>query len=651
MPLPRAAWIGGITLLLALIYLGLFSTLGDRQIGLSIGVTVDKTNQMRVYWTVPGDKFGEDRKSIVPLKAGSGRYNLSINPRSRPFHFQFNSGVGIQGLVIHDIVVQRIGRKALRYSADDLAQRLLVLDMASDWSLKESALHFPDSDRRISFRFDNLDAGGRAGRLLIAASALGGIAFTLFVFLLLTRIDSSRGYWLRYIAVACTIPWWLSALEAHTTFSIFIWLKSVSGTLFTACLILILLRSNLTAFRSLSNVPLSPRLLLPLILVAAVFWIGINQIPQIYGYWSQQENLLVGFAAQRTHFESTYRENFRYRKNFIELNSEIKVTGLSTSPTHKIIVGRDGFMFEGRGHRRVVDDDVQMFDNISDYMGQHGLSDAELRQWAQVLQQRKSWLEAQDMPYLFVMAPTKDMIYEDMLPDRLLRHSGATRRFDQLIDYLTQHTDIAVLDLRPVLQKARAEHQYPEIYYRSDFHWNFFGAFFAYEAVIKAANAHFPKLNLKPLKLDDFAVDATPDWVHHRFMNTLGLDPERHRYEHYIRMQPHDRSRFPAQLLPETGVQDVHWGKSIEGKRPQTRDLNLIENTHGELDTLLILGDSFIEKTMLYFSVHAKKTLYQRAVLDFPLNAFREHKPQLVVQEILNMYLLRRPPTNPKRVR
>jgi len=639
-----------ITLLLTTIYFGLFAILGDRYIGVSMNVTVDHPNQMRIYWTVPGDSFGEDRKSIVPLKAGTERYNVSINPRSRPFHFQFNSGTDIAGFVIHDISVHRIGRKGQQYSAAALADRLMVLDMTGDWSLDANALRLPASERRISFRFDNLDAGKRAGRLLTAIWLLSGLCVALFGSYLLMQPPWRRTYWVRYLAIALSVPWWLPAVETALPFAGFIWLKAVSGTLLVACLSLVTYQLSTRKSQFFGDLTISPRALLPLILFPLVFWVAVKQLPQIYGYWSESPEGHA-FWDQRTAFESNYRDNFHYRKHLIELNAEVKVSGLATSPTHKVIVGRDGFMFEGRGHRRVVDDEVQMFDNISDYMGHQPLTRSQLDQWATSLLQRKSWLEKQGIPYLFVMAPTKDMIYADKLPGRLQRHSGATRRFDQLYNYLKQETQIAVLDLRPFLQKARGAHEYPEIYYRTDFHWNYFGAFFAYEAIVNAANDRFPELDLVPLTLSDFSIDSIPDWVHHRFMHTLGLDPERHRYEHYIRMQPKDRSRFPAQHLPETGVQDVHWGKYVAGERPETRELNLIKNTSGELDTILILGDSFIEKTILYFSVHARNTLYQRAVLDFPITAFRQHKPQLVIQEILNMYLLRRPPTNPDRVR
>lgn len=637
--------------LLVMLFCILYASLGSRSVGISLDLEVTKDNQMRVYWTTRGREFSEDRKGILPLKAGQADYNIAFSPKSRPFHFQLNSGEDIEGLTIKSLEVQRVGRKPMHYSAKALSERLLVLDIVGDSKVDDDGLSFDDSERRISFRFDNLDAGDKNNSLLTAAQALSGALLALLGWLLLRRVDKSKVYWLRYLAIALTLPWWLPLFELKLPFVGLIWLKSLSLTLFVVCVVLLWQRRRPFQLKPVNAPLFSARLFLPVIMFGTIIWLTLHQLPQVHGFWSQPGVSDIGFYELREKFEPFFRKNFKFRKHFIEINSEVKVTALATSPTHKVIVGRDGFMFEGRGHRRVVDDEVQMFDNISDYMGQQPLSDEELAHWAEVLQQRQQWLAQQGAPYLFVMAPTKDMIYEDKLPVRLRRHGGAHRRFDQLLEYLRANTSLPVVDLRPAIVKARAAHDYPELYYRSDFHWNYFGAFFAYEAIINAANAHFPTLNLQPLRLEDFSVDAIPDWVHHRFMHTLGLDPNRHRYEHYIRMQPHDRSRFPAQILPETGVQDVHWNKAADGQRPKTRQLNLVQNSTGELDTLLILGDSFIEKTILYFSVHAKKTLYQRAVLDFPLAAFDENKPQLVIQEILNMYLLQTPPSNPTKLR
>lgn len=65
---------------------------------------------------------------------------------------------------------------------------------------------------------------------------------------------------------------------------------------------------------------------------------------------------------------------------------------------------------------------------------------------------------------------------------------------------------------------------------------------------------------------------------------------------------------------------------------------------------LLVLGDSFSEKYFAYFSGHAKEAINFRLVYNFPPEPFLTFKPDLVVQETLNMYLLQPPHANPKEV-
>ena len=77
------------------------------------------------------------------------------------------------------------------------------------------------------------------------------------------------------------------------------------------------------------------------------------------------------------------------------------------------------------------------------------------------------------------------------------------------------------------------------------------------------------------------------------------------------------------------------------------------KNPDGTVPLMYIIGDSFIENTLAYFSLHGKETLNFRAVTEIPTTPFDKKAvmPDIVVQEILNMYLLRQPPTNPEDIK
>jgi len=64
-----------------------------------------------------------------------------------------------------------------------------------------------------------------------------------------------------------------------------------------------------------------------------------------------------------------------------------------------------------------------------------------------------------------------------------------------------------------------------------------------------------------------------------------------------------------------------------------------------------VIGDSFAEKMVGYFSAHAKTVYNYRTVSRFVTEPIKQYQPQIVVQELLSMYLLDKPPVNPPEIK
>ena len=81
--------------------------------------------------------------------------------------------------------------------------------------------------------------------------------------------------------------------------------------------------------------------------------------------------------------------------------------------------------------------------------------------------------------------------------------------------------------------------------------------------------------------------------------------------------------------------------------------IRVLTNTSGEekMQRLFVIGDSFAEKYVIYFSAHAAATYNFRTVFEFNPSVYQKYKPDLVVQEMLNMYLLNNPPRNPPEIK
>lgn len=373
---------------------------------------------------------------------------------------------------------------------------------------------------------------------------------------------------------------------------------------------------------------------------------------------NRARGLNTALKLSRETLEKTFVRNFHLRKKLLTLNAESKIFALGFSPTSKVIIGKEDWFFEGYGGRRVEKDIVRSFDNVTDYMGQNPFTESELEAWRIALEERYYWLKERDSDYIFVLAPTKALVYPEKLPERILKMKqklSRPTRYDQLIIYLREKSIVPVVDLREALLAAKKRNADIPLYYRTDFHWNYYGALLAYQAIIDGINTGYPQYALKAGQLEEFVLKEKTNWVHARFMNMVGLDPLRHQNETYFTFYPKPESKYSLIYdFDKKGISDYSLPK-IKAKKFGNAKYGVreIENPSGKMELMFIIGDSFIEKTLGYFSLHSKKVLNFRVVTNFPTAPFTvmDMKPNIVVQEVLNMYLLQAPPGNPSQVR
>lgn len=350
--------------------------------------------------------------------------------------------------------------------------------------------------------------------------------------------------------------------------------------------------------------------------------------------------------------------NLPYRMDLINLNANIKIFFWGYSPTPKAILGKDGMFFEGYGKRRVESDIVGSFDNITDYMGLIPFTEEELNEWLVCVEERYYWLKEQGIDYVFALAPSKALIYPENLPSRIYKTKtklNQATRYEQLVNYLKQKSVVPIVNLQKALLKGKnkiAKRAADDLllYYKTDFHWNYYGSFLAYQAIVDEINRAYPNYQFTASQLDEFTVHRRTDWVHYRFIYALGLDPAKHTNETYLTFFPNLDSIYSSiGEFSSKGINDYSFPTVI------TKKFGKMDLTYRELDNekattpmIFVMGDSFSGKYFSYFSKHAQKTLFFRSVYSFPSEVFVEAGPDLVIQEILNMYLLEKPPENPE---
>jgi hypothetical protein len=160
--------------------------------------------------------------------------------------------------------------------------------------------------------------------------------------------------------------------------------------------------------------------------------------------------------------------------------SSAKLFG-SLSGNSPVAVGKDGWLYLARD---------RSIDVLEEHRAVKPLSEAQLGRLASVFEERRSWLAERGIKYLIVVAPNKDSIYPEFLPDAY-RRVGPVSRMDQIMQYIGSRTKLNVLDLRPTLLAAKKNTQ---VFYATDSHWNSSGAFPCYQAIMERLARDFPGL-------------------------------------------------------------------------------------------------------------------------------------------------------------
>jgi alginate O-acetyltransferase complex protein AlgJ len=225
------------------------------------------------------------------------------------------------------------------------------------------------------------------------------------------------------------------------------------------------------------------------------------------------------------------------------------------------------------------------------------------------------YLKSQGITLYLVAAPSKATIYPDKVPEQI-KSLPVESRLDSLISDLEDNHLPLLLDLRPALSAAR---QNQDVYYKTNTHWNGYGAFVAYTTIINTLASSYPEL--KPYKAAD--------------MKLVTTDPEAQdltvmMHANFIK----EPSFFfvPKDAFVQTLDSDNYLGYN---QFSSTSDCSL--------PTLLMFHDSFGEYYLNdYLSMNFAKShfVYNNGIRKYLTpESLRQFKPDIVIIEILERNL------------
>ena len=157
----------------------------------------------------------------------------------------------------------------------------------------------------------------------------------------------------------------------------------------------------------------------------------------------------------------------------------------------QVLIGKDGWLnFNSDG-------------NLEDYQNSNLFIDKleGIHQQITMLNQK---LKARGIMLIVVVPPNKETIYSNKVPDEI-KKLGDRSRLDLFLAMFDKPDSPIVLDLRPALKHASGDYQ---VYYKTDTHWNAYGAYVAYREILNRASQVYP--DLQPYSLNEFEFTETP---------------------------------------------------------------------------------------------------------------------------------------------
>ena len=167
-------------------------------------------------------------------------------------------------------------------------------------------------------------------------------------------------------------------------------------------------------------------------------------------------------------FESFICDHMPLRNIFLGIQSKLSYRfSRGINPDH-FVLGKDDWIYLGNINEHT----------IHQYRGLDTMSTAQQLAWEGYFNQLNTYFDSLHIPLFVAIAPDKHSMYPEFLPDYLAR-KGKTR-YDQVVGR-PQH--FTLLDLHRSLWAVKSDSGLP-MYYKTDSHWNAFGAYQAYTSIL-----------------------------------------------------------------------------------------------------------------------------------------------------------------------
>ncbi len=300
-------------------------------------------------------------------------------------------------------------------------------------------------------------------------------------------------------------------------------------------------------------------------------------------------------------YTNYFEDRYAFRNMIIDFYGKFRIKTFGVSPVPEVEIGVDNWLFSTGKYYHML--------------SEVPFSENELKLIELNLEVVTKWLELKNIKYYFTIAPIKSRIYPDKMT-AALQHRSSFSRMNQIYDYISENKNIRSIDLRKELIEGR---EVRDTYIGSDTHWNEYGAFLAFEKVMKTFKEDVPEIQvpvIEEYELDSVIKDKGD------LVGLMGLDSGFPFYEYKLKQKAGE---------PPVLVDSVIPGKNIH--------YILISNNPGSRNNhrICIIRDSMSQYWQKFFCNSFSRMLQQWSpVMDAAL--VTKESPDFVLHEMQELF-------------
>jgi hypothetical protein len=227
----------------------------------------------------------------------------------------------------------------------------------------------------------------------------------------------------------------------------------------------------------------------------------------------QENRMLANFpemAGMRRHpgdfirgFDTWFKDSTGFREQLVALYNVIDknrwLNGIGyTDGQGNYLIGKHGHTFFAGRRGSLIDK----------FQGKQFLTDDQLTNMAIKLDEVKTYLDSKGIPLIVMFCTDKESIYPEFYPS-LIRRGPEPIQLDLITNYLQEHTDVDVFNIRQALLAEKNNFKLYNVSSGDLTHYNEIGAFFAYRELMRHINIFFPEIIPYELKDIDISYDST----------------------------------------------------------------------------------------------------------------------------------------------